>query len=273
MFRFAATVTAQYDTPVSPFPASAFDAALDWLAADGFDAAEICICDYNGIDVPTIQEKLKVRGLGCSTISTGQARAREGIALAGVAADKVQAAQKRLREHIDAAAILGSYVTVGFIRGTGSINELAESLFPCLEYAAGKGVCLLIEPMNRYETNLINTAAEAMACIRRLGNPDNLGILWDLFHANIEDGDWAACVAGMGPWLKKVHIADSNRAFPGFGHIDFGAIPHILRDAGFNGWLSFECHNKPSVEYVKQNAAGFVNAARGMLRTAAPTDG
>jgi len=189
----------------------------------------------------------------------------EGISLLDVDTTKQKAAQKRIIEHIDAASILGSYVTIGLIRGTCAPNQkenseslMVELLKPCVDYAGEKNVCLIIEPINRYETSVINSAIEAANFIERMGNPDSLGILWDTFHANIEDGDFNECIKTMGKKLRYLHVADSNRAFPGSGHFDFETLFEKLKEAGYNGYISFECFNRPSAEHVKNHAAEFI---------------
>lgn len=277
MIRFSATVAAQYDSPVAPFPAAAFEDALQWLQDAGFDAAELCIADYDGVDTYAMKERLARHRLGCSTLSTGQACGREGIALLGDA-DKRRAAQERICQHIDAAAVLGSCVTIGLIRGNGLVgttrtavsayagespeDALAEALSPCVRRAEAQGVILLLEPLNRYECNVINSAAEAAAFIERMGNPAHLRILWDVFHANIEDRDLNETIQLMGAKLGHIHIADSNRWFPGYGHIDFEQLLRCVKQTGYSGYVSLECLNKPSVEAVREQAAAWIKHMR-----------
>ena len=134
---------------------------------------------------------------------TGQARGLEGLCLSGVPGDVVERTQRRFFDHIDAAAVLGSKVTLGLMRGLGSTHnadadlaQLREAMLPIADYAQKKGVTVLLEPINRYETILLNSGIEVYDFIvNDLGNPDSIGILWDLFHANIEDRDFAETVA------------------------------------------------------------------------------
>jgi sugar phosphate isomerase/epimerase len=269
MIKFSATIPYQYDTPFSPFSAVDYQKGLDWLKASGFDAAEICISHYQGVDVSQIKRDLDQRGLSCSTISTGQARTLEGISL--IDADPVirQKAQKRVNEHITAAHTLGSHVTIGLLRGLGEAGRsqeqqkrLIEMMVPCVNYAQEKKVTLLFEAINRYETVLLNSAAAALEMLDSMGNPDGVGILWDVFHANIEDASLAGAIAMMGPKLKHVHFADSNRYFPGYGHLDFDFIYDQLQKAGFEGYISFECLNQPSVQTVIDESAAFIGKLR-----------
>lgn len=264
--RFSATVTLQYDTPFSPYPAREYEDALIWLKKSGFDGAEICISDYCNLDIKQISKQLQAHQLDCSTISTGQARGRENISLLQEGEGK-QIAIHRLKEHIDAAALLGSKVTLGLLRGRAADTEgkkrLADSLTDVLIYAQKKNVVILIEAINRYETNVLNTAWETRDFIENQleGNP-NVGILWDTFHANIEDARLEETISVMGNRLKHVHMADSNRMFPGYGHLDFEEIFQLLNDFGYEEYCSFECLNLPDIMTVRQNAEPFISWAR-----------
>jgi sugar phosphate isomerase/epimerase len=269
MIKFSATISYQYDTPFSPFRAADYEKGLDWLQASGFDAAEICISHYQGVDLAKIKHDLDQRGLGCSTISTGQARTLEGISLIDDDPAVRRKAQKRVNEHITAAHLLGSQVTIGLLRGLGEggrVEEQQERLIatiaPCIAYAREQKVTLLFEPINRYETMLVNSAAAALEMIADLGNPEGVGILWDVFHANIEDADWAEAIAMMGPKLRHVHFADSNRYFPGYGHLDFDLIYDQLQKNGFDGYISFECLNMPAAQTVIAEAGAFIAKLR-----------
>ena len=87
--KFSATVTLQYDTPFSPFSHEQWQDGLDWMKKSNLDGAELCISNYKDIDPYKIKEELDMRGLGCSTLSTGQARGLEGLSLIGVSSEKV----------------------------------------------------------------------------------------------------------------------------------------------------------------------------------------
>lgn len=270
--KFSTTVTLQYDTIFSAFSSADFLKGLDWIKESGLDSAEICISHYNGIDVAKVKEELDARGLGCSTISTGQARGLEGISLIGVPEEKSRLAQERFMQHIDAAKILGSKVTIGLMRGLGSLDtaeqdlkDLREAMMPVIDYADRKGVTLILEAINRYETALLNSAEATLDFIvNGLDNPDCVGVLWDLFHANIEDIDFKRSVDKMGKKLQHIHIADSNRMFPGYGHTDFASILKYVKDTGYSEYCSFECLNQPSLEVVLRETGSWVNSIRNL---------
>lgn len=268
--KFSTTLTLQYPTPFSAFPVEAFDAGLDWAKASGLDGVELCISHYRGLDLGAVKAKLEERGLECSTLSTGQARALEQLSFVGVTPQKCQETKERFMQHIDAAAYLGSKVTIGLMRGTGSAAEaeqdlksLAQSLRPIVDYADQKGVDLILEAINRYETTLLNSVEETMDFIERLmGNPDRLGVLWDLFHANIEDVAYERCIARMGRKLKHIHLADSNRMFPGYGHTDIPQILKAVQKTGYAEYASFECLNLPSLDVVLKETQTWVASVR-----------
>jgi sugar phosphate isomerase/epimerase len=269
MIQFSSTVTCQYDTIFSPFSADEFLSSLKWLTTSQFDAAEICISHYKNIDVEILKDTLDSYHLGCSTISTGQARGLENISLTHENPDFRQKAIKRIQEHIDAAKILGSKVTVGLLRGSGDsahaasqLELLKKSLDICLNYASKQNVTIILEAINRYETCLLNSAESTLNFIHSMGNPDCLGILWDVFHANIEDKSFSCAIDQMGSFLKHVHLADSNRYFPGYGHIDFNSIYQKLLKSDYDGYLSFECLNLPSKEIVRSEAGKFIKTLR-----------
>lgn len=269
MIKFSATITCQYDTPFAPFPALQYEEALNWVSQSGFDSAELCISNYDNIDVQKLKSDLKSHRLGCSTISTGQARMLENISLIHDDPKAQKKAQQRILEHIDTAAVLESKVTIGLLRGLGDINRFTEqkkllmkNLEPCVEYAISKRVILLLEAINRYETVMLNSAEQTLALIKEMGNPDYIGILWDVFHANIEDASFENAIDSMGSRLKHVHLADSNRYFPGWGHIDFDSIYDKLQVVGYSEYVSFECLNLPSEQVVRDQSKSFISRLR-----------
>ena len=276
--KISATLTCQYDSVFSPFAASEFEAGLDWAVACKLDGVELCIADYR--QTPTVDTmkayaadiacKLAARRLNCSTISTGQAFGRENISLTHDQEVARNLAASRVMAHIMVASVLGSCVTIGLLRGTAkeipaseATARMKKALQPCLEYAAKMGVCLLIEPINRYETGFINNTLEALDFINQMDNSSNLKILWDVFHANIEDASFAASIKAMGDRLGHVHLADSNRGFPMCGHLDFAAIFRALTEEGYAGWLSLECLDKPFAGCIRRLTPDFVNMLKG----------
>jgi len=101
------------------------------------------------------------------------------------------------------------------------------------------GVTLGIEALNRFETDLVNTAAEAVALAEATGSP-RIGALLDTFHLNIEEKDIRAAIAGAGNRLVHFHVSDNDRGVPGSGHVPWADVRAGLADAGHDGWIVAE---------------------------------
>ncbi|MGH6921631.1 MAG: TIM barrel protein, partial [Geminicoccaceae bacterium] len=85
----------------------------------------------------------------------------------------------------------------------------------------------------------LNTMADAKAYAQRVGRP-NFGVLYDTFHANIEEQDPVGCIYAAADVIRHVHISENDRGTPGKGHIDFAATARALRGVGYDGWLTIE---------------------------------
>jgi len=116
-------------------------------------------------------------------------------------------------------------------------------------HAEKVGAVLLVEPLNRYETHLLRRLEDAVDVCRRVGNP-NVKIMADFFHMSIEEADIPASIRKAGEWIAHVHLADSNRLLPGFGHTDFKAGFAALKEVGFANYMALECGipGDPAVE-------------------------
>ena len=225
-----------------PFAARAVTAA-----ALGLDGLELMALDPAQIDARAIRAALNGAGLGVSAIASGAQAFQAGLTLLATDVGVRDAARARLHALIDLAAELGApIVTVGSFRGRAAGQPdakqvLAETLGVAAEHAARRAVRLVIEPLNRYEGDILFTVAETLDFVAEVGH-SHLGLLFDTYHANIEEPTFegalqAAAQAGR---LWHVHISDSNRLPPGQGHIPFAAIVATLRALGYGGYLSAE---------------------------------
>jgi len=102
-----------------------------------------------------------------------------------------------------------------------------------LEWSEG-GAKLAVEPLNRFETYFLNTAADGRRLCDEIGNPQ-IGILFDTFHANIEEKSMAGAIAQIGPRLTHVHLSENDRGVPGSGHIPFREVIGALRKQDYRG--------------------------------------
>lgn len=121
-------------------------------------------------------------------------------------------------------------------------KAFVESTREISKYAAAKNVCLAIEPLNRFEgyAGFMNTTPEVLGVIDEVG-AENLGILQDFFHMNIEDGPLNDSFRLAADKLMHIHLADSNRQIPGTGHVDFLEFIRTLNAIDYAGYLSVDC--------------------------------
>ena len=234
-------------------------------SALGFDAIEIFPPDAAALDVPAIRALLAQHDLKVAAVGTGGGWVVNKWTLTH--ADAAIRAQARdfIRAIIDTAAALGAPAILGSMQGRweGVVTRdqalawLAEALDDLGAHAASRGQHFLYEPLNRYETNLINRTPDAAAWLRerKIGG---VKILSDLFHMNIEESDVAAALREAGPLVGHIHFADSNRRAIGLGHTNVVPIIDALRDIGYAGYLSAEILALPdSDEAARQTIESF----------------
>ncbi len=114
-----------------------------------------------------------------------------------------------------------------------------ENIRRCAREAEKRGIQLVIEPWNRFETHLVNRLEQAVQLASDVDMP-NVAIMGDLFHMNIEEANIPRAIRDAGKWLRHTHIADNQRDLPGKGHLDWPEIIKALKDIGFTGSLVLE---------------------------------
>jgi len=262
MIKTSTTITLQYDSCYAPFKAIEFDDALKWAKECGFNGVELIISEPQKVDFYSINKKLYNMSLEVSTIATGQSFGMEGLSLTDVSSNIRSRTVKRLEEHIELSNKLVGRpnVTIGLLRGKGG-NKLEfefEILKTELEkvalYAKRKNVIINLEPINRYETAILNSCEDVIDFLDTMGKPENIGVLYDTFHSNIEDNDMFKTIHYLKGRISHVHIADSNRCLPGYGHINFQEIYRSLKKIGYEGYISLETLNLPDADSIKSNA-------------------
>ena len=178
---------------------------LSVLKQMGYTGAELAIRDPKQIDLPSLSALVSELGLAVPAIGTGQAWNDEGLSFTASDPSIRQAAIERIKSHLPLAAHFDAVVIIGLIRGVlkpGDSHEqamewLRSALKDCSQAAEDAGVRLALEPINRYETSLINTVAQGMDLIDAVGS-QNFGLLLDTFHMNIEEPSLkTACACAM----------------------------------------------------------------------------
>lgn len=213
----------------------------------GFDAVELFPPGPDAIDPAELRKLLDDSGLSLAAVGTGAGWVKHRLTLTSPDADTHGRAMAFVEDMIEFAADFGAPVIIGSMQGRAgdgvstetALGYLSQALLNLGLYAAKLGVPLLYEPLNRYETNLINTLADGVNLLKGLATT-NVKLLADLYHMNIEEANLADALRATGALVGHVHFADSNRRAAGFGHTDFAPVVAALRDIGYTGYLSAE---------------------------------
>ncbi|MEX3011502.1 sugar phosphate isomerase/epimerase family protein [Hoeflea sp. TYP-13] len=160
-----------------------------------------------------------------------------------------RAAQAALENAIRITSALGSRQLAGVLAApwgvfdptdkAGRAERSAEVLGRIDPLLADEGVVLGIEVINRFETDLTNTAGEGTALAKATGSP-RIGVLLDTFHMNMEEKDPPAAINKTGERLFHFHVSDNDRGTPGSGHFDFASCAEALSETGYDGWITAE---------------------------------
>lgn len=233
------------------------------LAELGYQGVELAIRNPEQLDRPQLAKRLERYGLELVAIGTGQAFVDEGLSLSSTEPDIRRQAMQRLQHHIDLAADFHSRVIIGLIRGDGK-TQFSETLFrqslaEVCSYAQTQNIRLLLEPINRYETRCLNTASAALDLINQPGY-ENIDLLLDTFHMNIEEPSLEQALITAGTRLGHLHVADNDRYYPGHGHIPFNALVPILKQLNYSGYVSGEMLPLPDFDTAcRRTAAALQN--------------
>lgn len=212
----------------------------------GFDGVELPLFRSKGFAASQIRQATEARGLECNACTV----LVDGLSLISEDAEIRRRTRLHLAELIKTAAEAGMkivagplYSPVGYLPGrrrTSDEWQWAIEGFQSLgDTLAAHDVTFAIEPINRFETYFLNTAADAALLAQQIGHP-NIGILFDTFHANIEEKDIAAGYRTIGPHLKHVHTCENDRGIPGTGHVEWKQVFAALRELQYDGWLTIE---------------------------------
>ena len=212
---------------------------------------------YDGVEVPVLSGTIShYERLGRELDGLGLGRSTTSIVPTPEANPVSCDAEVRARglSHLDwaldCAIALGAesmggpfHAPIGFFTGRGaSEDELkygADAHHALAERAAANGMHLSLEPLNRFETYFLNTMEQARAYVDRVAHPA-FKIMYDTFHANVEERRPEAAIRLIGQDIGVFHVSENDRGIPGRGHIDFGAMFTVLKEIRYDGWLTLE---------------------------------
>ncbi|CAD5140389.1 MULTISPECIES: sugar phosphate isomerase/epimerase family protein [unclassified Microbacterium] len=231
----------------SPLTDDTLEPLARTAARMGYDALELPLESIGDWD--PLRARAVLDGLGMGAVVVGaMGPGRSLLARAG----DVAATQDYLRACLDAAAVLGAAVVAGpFYAPTGVtwrmdetqraevVGELRDNLAPLAREAAAIGVTLAVEPLNRYETSVLNTVAQSLDALAPLLGA-GVGLALDTYHLNIEEKRPADAVRAAGAAIAHVQVCGSDRGAVGDDHTDWPEMLRALDDAGYRGVLGLE---------------------------------
>ena len=228
----------------------------------GFTSVEIAIEDPKHVKPAVLKKELDRVGLVCGSVAGCFGPGRD---LRGSPGEQKAASDYVLRildqmAELDCPTLIGPiYSAVGRASAVPAAQykrqwrAVVKNLRPLCARAAERSQQICLEPLNRYETDFINTCDQALQMVHDVGSPA-LKILLDTFHMNIEEKSPAAAIRRAGPHLGHFHACGSDRGAPGGDHIDWAAIAQALHDIRYDGDVVIESFT-PDVKVIARAAA------------------
>ena len=255
-------------------PEDAFETPLGWrqlkrrfamISRLGYDGVELLIENPRGVDVEKLKRLAESCNLEVPAIGTGPTYLRYGLSFVDLNQKIRRAAVKRVKNYLTLASKLNALVIIGLIRGKIGADasykrawrRVKHCLSKCALAAEDFGVMMALEPINRYETNIINTLDEASQMVDELRS-GQVKVMADTFHMNIEEASIAEALLRAWERLIHVHVADSNRLAPGMGHLNFSEIISTLKAIKYNGYVSAEILLRPSFPIAAQKTIEYL---------------
>jgi D-psicose/D-tagatose/L-ribulose 3-epimerase len=257
----------------SPLTDAALPDLLQTIAAAGFDGVELPLEKAGDLDPHATAALLKEHGLSAWVVGA----MAPGRDLVATSPETVATTQDYLRACIDLATAVGAPSVCGpFYAQTGRVWRLAPGereavyaewrghLAPVAAYAGERGVRIGIEPLNRYETSLVNTVDQALTGLGPLLG-ETVGLALDTYHLNIEERSSADAIRAAGEYLVHLQVCGSDRGAPGGDQTDWPAIVGALDEVGYQGALTIE-------SFTPDNASIAVAASIWRPLAASPDD-
>jgi len=235
-----------------PFTERDFPQFARWRAA-GFDFVELLVPEPGELDLAVTRRALADAGLGVVLA----ARVNLDRNLTSDEAAKRQAGRDYLRTCVEVAHALGAKMVGGPLYGNPlvfagraphpvdealrqrRVDWCVEGLREAAPHAQAAGVVLGVEPLNRFETDILNTTRQGVALMKLVDHPA-LGLVLDTFHMNMEDDDIGDAIRAAAGHIAHFQANENHRGHLGTGHIDWTATVRALADAGYRGTISLE---------------------------------
>lgn len=219
---------------------------LEQIKGYGYDGVELPIFDMDIDKFTKLGKKLDEIGLERTAVTVCTAEENP----ISESADIRAAGLDRLKKAVDVCQAVGAthlcgpiHSALGEFSGSGATEDewgrAKDVLSAAAEHAKGADVTLVVEYLNRFECYFLNCAADAARFVREVNHP-NLGMMYDTFHANIEEKDIADAIRSCANETVHVHISENDRSTPGEGHVDWETSFKTLKEVNYDGWMVVE---------------------------------
>lgn len=235
-----------------PFGVQHFDQLLRWRQA-GFDFVELLVPEPGEIDLTLLHRAMEQAGL--AAVVTARVNPERNL----VATDPTarQGGIDYLKYCVDVAAELNASAVTGPLFGSplvfagqaprpidedlrrARVDWCVEGLRTVAAHAEAAGIRLAVEPLNRFETDFLNTAGQGVELCRMIDSPA-VGLSLDTFHMNMEEDDLCQAFRAAGPLLFHVQANENHRGYLGTGHIHWTSIVHTLNEIDYRGTITLE---------------------------------
>jgi D-psicose/D-tagatose/L-ribulose 3-epimerase len=220
------------------------------LKQTGFDGVELPLFTGDAAHYKTVRKELDANGLGCTAVTVVNANTNPISPDAAVR----QAGLEHIKWAIEMTSILGGdalcgpyHSAIGVFSGTGPTADekkySADVLRQAAEFAQQAKVKLAIEYLNRFECYLLTTAADARALVKAVNHP-SFRMMYDTFHANIEEKQVAPVIESIADSTVHVHISENDRGTPGTGHVHWDETFKALKKIKYDGWMTIEAFGR-----------------------------
>lgn len=220
----------------------------------GFEGVELPMFGGEEAQFAEIGKEIKRLGLGCSgvTVMTPEANpVSPDPAVRKAAAERLRWAL-RCTHNIGGNVLCGPmHSALGVFTGQGPTEDekkrCAEVIASVADEAKAANIRLAIEYICRFECYMLTTAKDSIDMVKSINHP-SVGILYDTFHANIEEKDPIAALEACMPYLAHFHISENDRGTPGRGHVPWEETFAVLRKHNYKGWLTIEAFGRAMPE-------------------------
>ena len=219
--------------------------AIAKTAEVGYDLIEIPALDPGSIDTDFTRKQLEKAGIG-ATSSMGLDADTD---ISSDDREKERRGQARLEQAVSVIRDIGATHMCGILESAfqkyatpttpEGVKRACEILGRVAEKAAASDITMGLEVVNRYESNVLNTASQAVEMCKRIGAP-NVKVHLDVYHMNIEESDMGQAILDTGEHLGYFHTGDSHRGYMGSGSIDLTGAFRALIKSGYTGPITFE---------------------------------